>query len=48
MTLPGIGQSRAQQIISRRPFSRPRDLTRVKGIGPKTLDRILPQLCPLP
>lgn len=38
--LPGVGPSLAAQIVEDRaahgPFRRPEDLTRVKGIGPKT------------
>jgi competence protein ComEA len=43
--LPGVGQVTAQHIVaarSERPFSNIADLTRVKGIGPKTLDKIRP------
>ena len=42
--LPGIGPSLAARIVADRdqrgPFSTPEALTRVRGIGPKTLDRI--------
>ena len=44
--LPGIGPKTAQRILEDRrmrgPFRRPSDLTRVKGIGPKTLARLTP------
>jgi competence protein ComEA len=43
--LPGIGPVTAQHIIStreERPFSSVQDLKRVKGIGPKTLEKIQP------
>ena len=39
-TLPGIGPARAFAIVAareRRPFDRVEDLTRVPGIGPRTL-----------
>lgn len=47
ISLPGIGPSKAEHIIKRRPFKRLRDITKVKGIGPKTLSRLQPLLCPL-
>lgn len=41
--LSGVGMSRAEAIIHYRetqgPFEHPNDLARVKGIGPKTLDK---------
>lgn len=39
--LPGIGPSRAADIIAARPYTRPLDLLRVHGIGESTLERIL-------
>jgi len=46
--LPGIGPARARAILALRArlvrFRSPRDLLRVKGIGPKTLQRMLPML----
>lgn len=45
MRLPGIGPVTAQKIIAARadkPFRTVADLDRVKGIGPKTLDKIRP------
>ena len=42
-TLTGIGQKYAQAIINARPFSSVDDLLRVKGIGPKTLQKIKDQ-----
>lgn len=48
MTLPGIGQVRAQAILDDRaqngPFRYPEDLVRVKGIGEGTLTGILDQI----
>jgi competence protein ComEA len=43
--LPGIGKRTAERIIlqrERRAFRRPYDLLRVKGIGPKTYERMRP------
>jgi competence protein ComEA len=46
--LPGIGPKTAQRILedrrTRGPFRKPSDLTRVKGIGVKTLARLLPHV----
>ena len=45
-TLPGIGPSKAQAIVSYRelhgPFQTPDSLLEVKGIGPVILSRITP------
>lgn len=45
MTLPGIGEKRAQDIIAEReangPFRFPEDLTRVSGIGDQTVAGLL-------
>lgn len=49
MLLPGIGAKRAQDIIDHRsahPFSKTEDLLQIKGIGPKTLAKMLPSLLP--
>ena len=47
--LPGIGQKRAEAIVSYRlengPFASPADLLNVKGIGEKTLEEIAPLIC---
>jgi competence protein ComEA len=46
--LPGVGPKRAEAIIQLRSrlgrFRRPNDLLRIKGIGPRTLQRMLPEL----
>ncbi len=48
MTLKGIGEAKAQTIVDDRtengPFSSVDDLTRVSGIGQKTLDNIRDQI----
>ena len=50
--LPGIGDTIAQRIVESRqtagPFLDHDDLRRVKGIGPKTLEKIRPYLLPMP
>lgn len=43
--LPGIGESKAERIIAfraKQPFKTPNDLTRVRGIGPKTVRKLKP------
>ena len=51
MQLPGIGQTLARRIIESRqkagPFVDQEDLRRVRGIGPKTFERIRPYLRPM-
>ena len=45
MTLPGVGQKRAQQIVAfrtRRAFRRTSELLRIRGIGRKLYRRLLP------
>ena len=46
--LPGVGAKRAEAILALRArlgrFRRPSDLLRIKGIGPRTLERMLPHL----
>lgn len=50
--LPGISETLARRIVASRetegPFRSPEDLQRVRGIGPKTLDGLLPYLRALP
>lgn len=48
-TLPGIGAVKAQAILTYReaygPFRSVNELTLVKGIGEKTLEKLLPYIC---
>jgi competence protein ComEA len=50
--LPGVGESLARRIVESRGalgrFADLDELRRVRGIGPKTLERIKPFLRPLP
>jgi len=50
--LPGIGEALARRIVESRerdgPFADHQELRRVRGIGPRTLERIAPFLRPLP
>jgi competence protein ComEA len=51
MQLPEIGEALARRIVESReqdgPFASHDDLDRVRGIGPKTLERIRPYLRPV-
>jgi len=38
--LPGIGKTKAQAIIDGRPYNKPEDIMKVKGIKQKTYDKI--------
>jgi len=44
MSLPGIGQSYATRIMEARPFNSINEVTQVKGIGPKTFEKIKAQI----
>lgn len=48
-TLPGIGPETARRIVEEReqngPFYYPESLLSVKGIGPKTLERLREHIC---
>jgi competence protein ComEA len=50
--LPGVGEVLARRIVQSReiegPFLDHSDLGRVRGIGPRTLERIEPYLLPMP
>jgi competence protein ComEA len=50
--LPGVGETLARRIVESRgeagPFTELESLRRVRGIGPKTLERIRPYLRPVP
>lgn len=52
LLLPDIGESLARRIVDERAangaFRDHDDLLRVRGIGPKTLERIKPYLRPMP
>ncbi len=52
LQLPAIGETLARRIVESRhekgPFADHKDLRRVRGIGPKTLDTIRPYLKPMP
>jgi competence ComEA-like helix-hairpin-helix protein len=41
-TLPNIGPLKATRIVDARPFDSVKDLLRVPGMGPKTLEALLP------
>lgn len=48
-TLPGIGPALAARIATLRSergrFARPEEITAVRGIGPRSLERLLPRIC---
>lgn len=44
MSLPGIGEKKAKWIMQGRPYRSLDDLGKVKGFGPKTLERLKPLL----
>lgn len=50
--LPGVGKTLARRIVASReaegPFVDHDDLSRVRGIGPRTLERLKPYLLPMP
>ncbi|MBI2826885.1 MAG: helix-hairpin-helix domain-containing protein [Planctomycetia bacterium] len=50
--LPGVGETLARRIVESRqtdgPFADHEELRRIRGIGPRTLERIKPFLRPMP
>jgi competence protein ComEA len=50
--LPGVGKTLAQRIVSSRdqdgPFVDHSELRRIRGIGPKTLEKMKSYLRPIP
>ncbi len=50
--LPGVGQILAERVIAERArhgeFRSVDDLSRVRGVGPRTLERIRPYILPIP
>ncbi len=46
--LPGIGPKLAARVIAARPFASVDALAEVRGIGPRTLDRLRPRLVARP
>lgn len=42
--LPEIGPELAKEILKGRPYATAEDLLKVKGIGPKTLEKMRPRL----
>ena len=43
-SVPGLGPALASRVIDSRPYAKLEDLTIVKGIGPKSLEPLLPFL----
>ena len=42
--LPEIGPAIAKEIVAHRPYAKPEDLQAVKGIGPKTFEKMKPRV----
>ncbi len=42
--LPEVGPAIAKDIITHRPYAKPEDLQAVKGIGPKTFEKMKPRV----
>lgn len=42
--IPGVGPAMAKDIVKGRPYQTTDDLLKVKGIGPKTLEKMRPML----
>ncbi len=48
LRLPGVGAGKAKSIVAareKRPFKRKKDITRIKGIGPKSYQRMAGMIC---
>lgn len=43
-TLDGVGPEIAKGIVAGRPYGKAEDLTKVPGIGPKTIEKMKPRL----
>jgi len=48
MQIPGVGEVTATAIIEERPFANVDDLLKVRGIGPKTLEKLKPWVTVMP
>ena len=44
MELPYIGQKRAIAIVDQRPYTSVEQLLKIRGIGEKTLDKVIPYI----
>lgn len=44
LAVPGIGPFYAKQLISGRPYEKVEDITRIRGLGPKTFAKLVPFL----
>lgn len=42
--LPDVGPAIAKDIVAGRPYAKPEDLKRVKGIGDKTFEKMKPRV----
>ena len=41
MSIPGVGEVLANRIVQGRPYATVEDLSKVEGIGPKTLEMLI-------
>jgi competence ComEA-like helix-hairpin-helix protein len=42
--LPEVGPAIAKEIVAHRPYASPEELLKVKGIGPKTFEKMKPRV----